>query len=157
MASSAIIDELPSRRSLINLRQCLRKQPRVVHTAIVPLTPAHSALHVAPVLLQVRRHPASMPPLVAPTAGRHDVCRVIAATVALRHEVFCGAFQLSCCAQRDPKARYIGFGIFTPHQDAAKEAPSFLTLKGRMGEHDGIPIGTARRFLYTTSASRLTP
>jgi hypothetical protein len=44
-------------------------------------------------MLRVRRYFAPMSSLIAPMAGRCDVCRVISATVAPRHQVFCGALQ----------------------------------------------------------------
>jgi len=66
-----------------------------VHAAIVPLAPAHSALHRESIPLGLRHHRAPMSPLIAPMAGRHDVCHAIAAPVALRHEVFGGALQQS--------------------------------------------------------------
>jgi hypothetical protein len=70
-----------------------------VDAEIVPLAPAHSALHIAAEPIRVQRYLAPMPPLIAPTAGRHDICRVIAAAVALRHEVLGSALQLSGCAR----------------------------------------------------------
>ncbi len=102
-----------------------------MRTAIVPLSPAHSVLPLASELLWIRRHRAPMPSLVALLAGRRDVCCIIAATVALRHEVLGGALQLSGYATRDPMARCIGFDVFPHHQDAAINAPPLLTRKRR--------------------------